>query len=286
MQLRRFFTDYYAPMRLRGAGSLRTARLYELCVRRFHEFTKTEPSLADLNNKTVSRFLAYRSVRVSPHSVERERNQLLAMWRLAHQLRLVEELPFIPAATLPRKIPKAWTVPELNRLLAAAAEQPGFVGRSRAAVWWPALIHALFETAERIGAIMACRPGDLDGQYLSVAAEYRKGGKDSRVYTLSPQTAERCCTIAGRERLFEWHRCPTHLWGHFNAITKRAGLYAPRLGFHTLRRSAASHLKAAGGDPVALLGHADPRVTKRYLDPRITERGQPKPWEILPRLDD
>ena len=284
MLLRNFFVNHYAPMRLRGTGSGRTARLYELCFRRFHEFTRTEPTLADLNNETVSRFLAYRSERVSLHSVERERNQLLAIWRLAHQMRFLEQLPLIQPTPLPRKIPKAWSVEELHRLLEAAASQPGMVGRVRAGAWWPALIHTLFESSERIGAILACRPSDLDGQCLTVQAEYRKGGRDSRVYYLSPETAAQCYAVCGRDRVFEWDRCPTFLWDHFKGITKRAGLYAPRLGFHTLRRSAASHYAAAGGNPSVLLGHSDPRVTKKYLDPRITERSQPKPYELLPRL--
>ena len=284
MKLRKFFDEHYSPLKLRGAHSARTVSMYHGVLRRFREFLLRDPEVKDLTNTTVSEFLKFRSMTVGPHSVERERNQVVAMWRLACLMGLIKELPMISATPLPQKIPKAWTVDELNLLLASAESASGKIGSVLASRFWPALVNTLFETAERIGAVMACRPGDLSGQHLSVKAEYRKGGRISRVYTLSPATADMVFGVCGRERIFEWPLSSTHLWGHFKRITKRAGLYAPRLGFHTLRRSAASHYVAAGGNPSVLLGHQDARVTRKYLDPRITERGLPKPYEVLPKI--
>lgn len=220
----------------------------------------------------------------SPHTVERERNQLVAMWRLANTHRVVNELPDSKPIPVPRAVPKAWTAEELKRLVFFAGTMQGKVGRIRAGVFWPALILLCYETAERIGAILECTPDDLDGNCLTVRAEYRKGGKQSRVYVLSESTAGKIHAIKGRERIIDWREHHTYLWDRFRMITKKAGLYRPRLGFHTLRRSAASHYAKAGLNPSQLLGHVDPKVTERYLDPRITQKDAPQPHEVLPKI--
>ena len=220
----------------------------------------------------------------SPHTVERERNQLVAMWRLALTHRLLDEVPDLRPLPVPKETPKAWTEGELKRLVFFASCMKGKVGPIRAGAFWPALILLCFETAERIGAIMECRPEDLEGCNLTVRAEYRKGGKQSRVYVLSKKTAGLIHAIKGKEKLIDWRDHHTYLWDRFRTITKRAGLYRPRLGFHTLRRSAASHYAQAGFNPSQLLGHVDPKVTERYLDPRITEKNVPKPYEVLPKI--
>jgi integrase len=66
---------------------------------------------------------------------------------------------------------------------------------------------------------------------------------------------------------------------------KAAGLNTrKRLRFHQIRRSAASHYAAAGGDAVEMLDHSSPKITKRwYLDPRLADRGA-RPCDILPPI--
>jgi integrase len=57
-----------------------------------------------------------------------------------------------------------------------------------------------------------------------------------------------------------------------------------RIGFHAIRRSAASHYAAAGGDAVEMLDHSSPSITKRwYLDPRLADRGS-RPCDVLPAI--
>lgn len=57
-----------------------------------------------------------------------------------------------------------------------------------------------------------------------------------------------------------------------------------RLRFHQIRRSAASHFAAAGGEAVEMLDHSSPKITNRwYLDPRLVDRGQ-RPCDILPPI--
>lgn len=282
--LKEFFENYYQPLRLQNVRSKETIRLYNLIIQRFSEFLERPATTEDLSNLVVARFVASRLKVRSPHTAERERNQLIAMWRLANTHRIVDELPDIKPLALPRKTPKAWTVEQLHQLVVVASGQPGMVGNIRAGYFWRGLILCLFETAERIGAIMECKPEDLIKNSLTVKAEYRKGGKMSRTYHLSDQTCDLISAISEKDRIFYWPRCRTYLWDRFRKISEEAGLYEPRLGFHTLRRSAASHYAACGMNPSILLGHCDPRVTERYLDPRITEENQPKPHEVLPKI--
>jgi integrase len=144
----------------------------------------------------------------------------------------------------------------------------------------------LWETAERIGAVLECRPDDLDAPTLHVRAEYRKGRKRDRVYRLTQRTCGLLQQARGRHRLLEWPRSHTLLWGKYADVVARAGLGRGRhLSFHALRRSAASHYAALGGDPVQLLDHSSPRITHRwYLDRRLTDRG-PAPCDVLPELN-
>jgi integrase len=73
--------------------------------------------------------------------------------------------------------------------------------------------------------------------------------------------------------------------GEVSAAVKAAGLDGRRrVRFHQIRRSAASHYAAAGGDAVAMLDHSSPSITKRwYLDPRLADRGS-SPCDVLPTI--
>ena len=49
-----------------------------------------------------------------------------------------------------------------------------------------------------------------------------------------------------------------------------------------MRRSVASHYKAAGGDATELVDHTSRKVTQAYLDPRIVKRVQE--MDLLPSI--
>jgi integrase len=183
-------------------------------------------------------------------------------------------------------VPRAWTLDELGGIYRAAAATRGYIGSVPAGVWFSALVSVLWESAERIGAVMECTPDDFAPPHLHVRAEYRKGGKRDRVYKLSSRTCDLLTQARGKHRLLEWPKSRTLLWKHYADVVARAGLGRGRsLSFHALRRSAASHYASRGGDPVQLLDHSSPRITHRwYLDRRMTDTG-PAPCDILPGLN-
>jgi integrase len=284
MTLDELFCRLYRPLRLRGR-SQNTTRLYGCTIRAFGKWLGYVPTVDDLTDLMLSRYLDERAATRSPYTAEKERTQLCSLWRFAADRGIVTTRPEVPPAPLPDRIPRAWTLGELGSIYRAAAATRGMVGRIPAAVWYPALVSVLWETAERIGAILACRPDDFDGASVFVRAEYRKGGKRDRIYRLTSRTAALLTQARGDRFLLEWPRSHTLLWAKYADVVARAGLGRGRhLSFHALRRSSASHYAALGGDPVQLLDHSSPRITQRwYLDRRLTDRG-PAPCDLLPGI--
>jgi len=284
MTLHDLFDNYYRPLRLRGR-SANTSRLYGCTIRAFARWLRYEPTIADLTDLTISRYLEHRASIRSPYTAEKERSQLCSLWRFAADRRIVPDRPCVLPAPLPERIPQAWTTEQLGALWKAAAATRGYVGEIPAGIWYLALLSVLWESAERIGAILACRPEDFSPPFLVVRAEYRKGGKRDKAHRLSPTTCDLVARAMGKKRLFDWPFGYAYLWSKYKDVVARAGLTGGRkTGFHQLRRSAASHYTAAGGDAVKLLDHSSPRITHRwYLDPRLTDR-EPPPCEVLPKI--
>lgn len=284
MLLQDLFVRYYRPLRLRGRSD-NTCRLYCCTIRAFGRWLGYSPTIDDLTDLTLARYLDERAATRSPYTAEKERTQLVSLWRFAADRGIVATRPEVPPAPLPERVPRAWSIDELGAIMRAAAATRGNVGKIPAGIWYSALVAVLWETAERIGAVLECRPEDFQPPHLHVRAEYRKGGKRDRVYRLSDRTVELLKAATGDARLLEWPRSRTLLWAKYADVVARAGLGRGRtLSFHALRRSSASHYAALGGDPVRLLDHSSPRITHRwYLDRRLTDCG-PAPCDVLPKI--
>ena len=285
--LNEFFRAVYRPLRLRGR-SPNTVRLYTNLFRQMGKHFGRPPMLSDLTDLAVAGYLQWRSdAGRSPWTVERERNQLLALGRFAAARRLIDIAPDVPAGPLPRNIPHAWQLNELRRLLHAADNTPGMIGDTPAGIWWGSFLHAMYETSERVSAlIMAPRYG-FTGKTLLIPALARKGGERPRIYRISERTSQRIVAVLrthNKSLIWPWPYSHTYLWGRMGKIVSRAGLNPKHMKFHAMRRSAASHFAAAGGDASRFLGHSHPRITEEfYLDPRIVTTG-PQPCDILPEI--
>ncbi len=281
--------EHYVPLKLRGR-SRNTIRLYECTIRSFEKYLGRQAHTDDFTDLVIAKFLISRERDVASHTIEKERSQLCALWRFSFDRRIVgvETRPFLSPAPLPERICRAWSVVELRQLVQCASDQKGKVGRCPANLFWLGLILVAWESAERIGAIMATDRADYERPALLVLAENRKGGKRDKLHTLTPA----CCDVLDGipktkdGKLFYWDQSSTGLWANFGYIVRDAGLgVGRRMKFHQLRRSAASHFKAAGGDAQGLLDHSNPRITRLYLDPRLCEIGK-KACDLLPNILD
>ena len=288
MTLSQFFSDVYAPLRLRGK-SVNTTRLYGCTLRSFDRWLERRATLDDLDDLIVSRFLAKRASERSAFTAEKERTQLLSLWRFAGDRGLVKTRPCVPPATLPERIPTAWTIEQIRSVMRSTDKEVGDIDGVPASLFFRSLISVLWESAERIGAIMSVQVCDYQQGTLLVRAEYRKGRKRDKLYTFSLETQslvdQMCRGKSPAKCVWSWNRVTTMLWRDFGRIVSRAGLGdGRRTKFHMIRRSAATHFAARGGDATDLLDHSSPRIAKAfYVDPRFLKTG-PKPCDVLPHI--
>lgn len=290
MKLTDLFENLYRPLRLRGK-SPKTVRLYGSMLRTFGRWLGRDAELRDLDELVFARYLEHRAGVVSPYTAEKERSQLMALASLAWERRMLETKPQCPPAPLPERIPTAWSVEDMERLMFYASNPDTYGCRSHGDHYSrviPALIAVAWDTGERIGAIMETRRGDYTRPNILVRAEARKGRKRDRIYQLTETACdlvERSAAI-GNGELFPWPFARTYLWSVFAKPKAAAGLDngSKRQGFHQVRRTTLSHFCARGGDATWMADHSSPKITKRwYLDPRLTENG-PKPCEVLPAI--
>lgn len=282
MTLLELLTTTYAP--LRGLSD-RTTTLYGYTLAAWAKSLGRSPTLADLDEVAVARFLSARSREVSPASVAKDRAQLVALWSFAAKRGLVDRWPEVRRVTVPERVPEAWKTEEFRRLLAAAALEQTTLAGVPSRHWWRALLLLAYDTGERIAAIMALRWADVREEDVIFRAETRKGGRRdiARPFGDSTGLALQQIREPRRELVFPWDRHPSYLWGRLGIILKRAGLPNDRrCKFHRIRRTTASFYAAAGGNATTLLDHSSPAVTRRYLDPRIV--GGLSPPSVLPAV--
>lgn len=283
-----FFEQYFLPLCLRGR-SPRTLALYRISLRSFAKFLTRAPVLADLCDDTVNRYLChYRALPRSPATTNKERANLLALWRFAARKGYLPSWPDVPKETQPEQVPVAWLPEELKRLFAAAATAPGWIEGAKASAWWTALLLLCWDTGERISALLAVRweSIDLDRGWVIVPAGSRKGGRSDEAYRLHPDTLRALAVLhpdEGTGAVFRWPYDRSYIWSRFGKLLKAAGLPSDRKSkFHRIRRSVGSYVKAAGGDPSEALRHRDSRVTRAYLDPRLCGERQAVDWLFRP----
>lgn len=274
MLLESFYSDLYLPLCLRSR-SANTRRLYLTTIANFQRHLSRRPALDDFTDATVNRFLMwFRDLPRSPFSVNKERANLLAMWRFAARKGYVEVWPDVLPETQPERIPQAWTDAEIFQLWRGCALQKGDIGGIPSADWWRALLCVIWSTGERISAITAAdwQHADLASGYLLVPAESRKGGRADRLYRLGPDAVDALLSIRRPSGpVFPWPYSRTYLWRKYGDLLRDAGLPDDaRSKFHRIRRTVATLVQANGGDATQVLGHSDSRITRRhYLDPRM-----------------
>jgi integrase len=286
MLLSTLFNDHYRPLKLRGK-SPNTFRLYGCTIRAFGKWLKADPTTDELTDVTLSRYLEHRATTRSPWTAEKERTQLLALARFAVERRLTDlPCPCVMSDRPPERTPTSLSHEQVAALFRVGAAARGKVGDVRAAVWWPALFGVLLDTAERISAVLAMDGADFTPPHLLIRAANRKGRTRDRVHELSPETQAAVSVLlpAPGRPIFKWDRHPTHIYYCFNDLMESAGIprHGPRMGFHALRRTAASWYAKAGGDATRLLDHSSPAITKKwYLDPRVAPAEVPA-YKLLP----
>ena len=286
--LQRFFETVYFPRRLLTA-SPRTVHTYRLRIRMLNYFRGCEVTLDQLSDDLIADWQAWMiACGLSPVTANSYVTSILVLWRFAWRKRLIEELPRdVEKLPEPKRLPEAWSLEELSRILRAAAETAGNVGDVPAGRFWVMFVLVAYDTGLRLRSLRSIRTCDLDLEagHVYLPAEAIKQ-KCDKLVDLHPETLAAIAAThpERRELLFEtpWmSAASTYL--RFKKVLARAGVSSGAI--HQLRRTHGTFVYDAGGEDMALesLGHSDRQVMLRsYIDPRkLTRRGSAV--DVLPR---
>jgi hypothetical protein len=290
MHLTEFVRDVYAARR----PDLSPSGLDQLsvAVRRLGEYLMRPAALDDLTDGTIQSFLVWLKSTHAAATCNSKRRQLLTLWRAAWRWGYLDQPPRdVPKLREPRRIPEAWTLAEIEQLVAHCRTINGYIGHVAARYYWPSLVLATWCTGCRVTALRATSPADcsLGERWLIVRAEHTKTQTD-QLYWLSDQAIAAIAPIHDRSQLllWPWPHARAYFWRRFRRIVETSGLTANRRGmdlFHRIRRSTVSYTARAGGLDLArrVAGHSDARLTTRhYVDPRIAD--ERRAVDVLPEL--
>ena len=275
MTLRDHLDSDYAKLRALKPKALVQ---YRLTLDRWAEQLGRQPEASDLDGLAVQAFLSARRAKVSTATVVKDRTHICALWGHLARRRVVEQFPVLPPMRAPKRIPRAYRIEEVSKIIRMALCHPGTVCGLPAGLYFASLSRSCFETAERVGAHMAARwrDVDLEGRTITFVAEGRKGAIRDSQRPFSAGQAEWLAKIQRRpgDLVWPWDEDRDHgsLWYEFKKICKAAGVTGR--GFHGFRKSNASYLTLNAGlaEASQQLDHYSPQLTlENYVDPSIAK---------------
>jgi integrase len=287
MTLRDLLIDRVAP--LKGLSD-RSVVMYLSTLDRFRDFLGHEPTVDDLDDLTAAKFLRWRQAtqhsrwkKISPASLAKDSAHLRSLWTWLAKKRWkrsngeLVEFPDYKRPTVPKPVPKAFRAEELARLVDTARHRKGTVAGKPAAWYWVTKILAMFQTGERIGAVLELRWSevDLERHTLTFLAATRKGHRETITRAITPELAKMLAMCQGgpSERVWPWveDREFLSIYGSLRVLCRTAGV--PYHPFHSIRKSTASYLKLAGVSAKKQLGHSSEEMAENhYYDEEITGR--------------
>lgn len=210
---------------------------------------------------------------ISAETVRRDRRNVLTVLRFALTQGWVTTVPDVETIKREQRLPTAWTLPELSRLLAAADSLTGSMrGLEIPRRWWfRGLLLFLYDTGASLSAALSLRTADvwIDRCAARLRAATDKN-RSERICLLSQQTVGVLTEgLTDRPLVFPypWHR--RKLWRDLKSLEISAGLPSTReFGFHCLRRTHATQAVIAAGwnAAQASLGHTSEQMTRVYVD--------------------
>lgn len=283
--------ERYATLRNLDA---KTVSLYRGLATRLNTFLGRPPTVADLDDLVISRYLRWRADtpawmgrKPSAASVQKDKVMIQAMWNLAARKRWAADFPELPRIKVPKRLPtgRAYTTEDVAQLVLRAKRRQGFTGGHPSAWWWSTLIYAAYCTGERYSALTSLRWAqvDLERRRVVFLGETRKGRTRDIERDIAPDLAAMLAARQGPPEglVWPWDRKTRSQWNSLKLLCKLAGV--KYRGFHGFRRTAASYAALAGGTAAAtqLLDHADPNMQQVYVDPTIC----PQTRATMPPLD-
>ena len=265
-------SDFVTAYALRSDLSPGYVQQLRVTVNKFAAWLGRPARLKDLADDTVNRWLG--SIALSRQTIATQRRNLLVLWRAAFQDELVDELPRrVRRIQVPRTLPLAWELSQLDALLAAASKLRGVFRRSRVrrAAWWRAFVLTGWDTGLRLGDLLHLR-FDAIGSDGTLAVLQRKTNSPL-LCRLRPETVAAILATSPpqRELVFGGVLGRDQIFKQFKALCACAGFSGTTKG---LRKSSATWVESLQpGAGKTHLGHlSDGVAAKHYIDARIVGR--------------
>lgn len=200
----------------------------------FGRFLRRQPTVADLASRELESLAAWLLSKGRRRgTANRVCQDLVRLGKAAVAAGLLELIPYYQKLPGDRRL-AAFSLAELERILAAALEMPGDLDGAPAKDWWPAFLLTVLNTQLAALSLLSLPRDALDlGQ-----ATIRAGGL---VYCLHHNTAAALAKITAGQpsaRLFPWKRklAIDMLHFHLKKILQRAGVPLQKCGgFERLR---------------------------------------------------
>jgi integrase len=274
----------------------KTVALYGMLLDRLRAHLGHEPTVNDLDDLVISRYLRARATQswagktVRPASVQKDKVMIASVWNLAARKRWARDFPELPRIKVAKSIPtgRAYTAEDVAKMIRQARHRRGRTGGKLSCWWWSTLLYMAYCTGERATALLSLRWGELDLERRRVVfkGETRKGQTHDIERDFTEQLAGILLPQRGQpdELVWHWDRARGSLWTSLKLLCRLAGVRYR--GFHGLRRTRASYAALAGGTAAAtqVLDHSDPRLQERYVDSQICPTEQSS-VDCLPPLD-
>lgn len=194
-------------------------------------------------------------------TVRTQRGNLLTIWHWAYEEGIVDEAPRrIRRLRKAHRSPEAWTVEEVARVIAAAAESPE-------PLWMSSLVRTGYDTALRLGDLLRLRPDELNGCQIATTANKTKRPLVRQIRPETQRAIERHLEDQQPvERIWPLRGCRDTFFADFRRVCERAGLNG---SFRFLRRSAVTACEnVREGSGTRLADHTSRSTTQRwYIDP-------------------
>jgi len=298
MELRELLIERFAPQK---DICDRTVLMYLATLARFKDFLGREPVVDDLDDLTVAKFIRWRRTtqhskwkKIGPASLAKDSAQIRTLWNWLAKKRWKRsngeliDFPDYARPKVPKPVPKAYKADELAKLVEAARHRKGLICGKPACWYWTTKLQAMFQTGERIGAVLELRWSEVDFERntLTFLAATRKGHRETITRPITADLAKMLATQKGlpEARVWPWldDREPLSIYPSLKVLCRTAGV--PYKPFHSIRKSTASYLKRAGISAKKQLGHSSEEMAEtHYYDEEIT--GRESNLDYLPPID-
>lgn len=222
-------------------------------VRLFSRYLERPALVADFQPATVNAWLQWLQAGRAPSTLKSQRRNLLTLWRWFYDAELTEVPPLRVRRLRPvHLVPTAWTLDELRQLLRTVAPLP----------WWNSLVRVGYDTALRLGDLLALTWPDLERRAL---VQHKTG--HVVCFALRPSTLEALDQLP-RQRGPVWQLAVRRetFYRRFQRLVRQAEI---RPGtFRWIRRTAITQIeRVSPGQGTPLAGHRSRQTTEQhYID--------------------